>query len=195
MTNRKPTLDALAKNFLGTGDANQVKVTRSQKANAERQRQLYEQEVMHEACEFGDAIITYIGAMRGQLGLCQRAFGVALAFFNLRRDYPEGPQQFDELVDLAGADLKYPVDPASVSLPTTEWKFDEAQLEAAAQFAELLTKYITGKKHQLSITNAQGAYGLGRTFHSLRYTFPVEEGGATNFDHCAKLAGVYFGNG
>jgi hypothetical protein len=194
MPSRSPTLDDIAKGFLGTEDPKKLHITRGQKANVERQRQLYEQEMMHEACEFGDLIIDYVG-VHTTLTTAQRAFAVALGLFNLRRDYPESPQQFDELVDLGGADLKLPAVPVQALPPAAEWKFDEGQLEAAAQFAETLVKYVTMKKHQLGVTNSQGAYGLGRTFHTLRYGYPETEGGPAGFDYCARYAGVYFGNG
>ena len=194
MPSRSPTLDDVAKGFLGTSDPKKLHVSRNQKANPETQRRLYEQEIMHEACAYGDAVILYVGGMPN-LTMPQRAFGVALGIFNLRRDYPEGVKAFDDLVDLGGADLKLPATEVTPLPPTQEWKFDSDALEHAAKFAEAFIKYATMKKKQMNITNLQGAYGLGRMFHTLRQNFPVTEGGPAAFDYCARYAGVYFGNG
>ena len=194
MPSRSPTLDDVAKGFLGTTDPKKLHVTQGQKADPERQRELYEQEIMHEACAFGDAIVVYVGGMP-DLTLPQRAFGVALGIFNLRRDYPEGSKLFDELVDLGGADLKLPPVTVTPLTATQEWQFTPTKLEQAAKFAEMFVKYVTMKKKQMSVSNVQTAYGLGRMFHTLRHGYPRDESGAAGFDYCARYAGSYFGNG
>jgi len=51
------------------------------------------------------------------------------------------------------------------------------------------------KKKQMSVSNVQTAYGLGRMFHTLRHGYPHDESGAAGFDYCARYAGSYFGNG
>ena len=195
MTTKLPTMDDLAKNFLGVSKSSDVKVVSGQKANTERQQALYEQELAHEACEFGDVLVNYVGS-HVDVPLAHRAFGVALGVLNLRSEYPGGGEQFDELADLGGEDLqieakkKAPVTAAVSSAKVTP--LTEEVVLAAAPFAEIFVRFVTMKKHQLGLGNPQTAYALGRTFHNLRACFPPEDGGPAAFDQYAQQAGEYF---
>lgn len=195
MTTKLPTMDDLAKNFLGVTKSSEVKVVSGQKANTERQQALYEQELAHEACEFGDVLVNYVGS-HVDVPLAHRAFGVALGVLNLRSEYPGGGEQFDELADLGGEDLqietkkKTPVTAVVSSAKVTP--LTEEALLAAAPFAEIFVRFVTMKKHQLGLSNPQTSYALGRTFHNLRTCFPPEDGGPAAFDQYAQQAGEYF---
>jgi hypothetical protein len=192
MTAKNPTVDDLAKGFLGVATDHEVKVMPGQKADEKRQQALYEQQLAKEACEFGDLLVNYIGS-HADLTPPQRAFGTMLGVLNLRRDYPGGGEQFDELADLGGEDLKLQVKDTSQLSPPAP--LDGALLLPAAEFAEALVRYITMKKHQYGVSNPQGAYALGRMFHNLRLTFPPEHGGSVGFDACSRQAGEYFNRG
>lgn len=184
-----PTMDDLAKGFLGTGDPKELIVKRNQKANADKQKALYEQQLTLEACDYGDALVNYVSA-HGDLDIGQRVFAVTLALINLRRDFPDGGEKYDAYVDLAGDDLKIITIPA-VNDDTWRTLTPESQL-AAAKFAETLAAYITMTKQRAGLSNPQAAYGLGRMFHTLRAGFPPAEGGPPQFDVYAKLAGEYY---
>ena len=186
-----PELDNVARKFLGVTDPSKVKVVKGQTANAEKQRKLYEQQLMHEACEFGDTLVGYVGAHE-KLTLGQRVVSVTLALLNLRRDFPDGVQRFDEYVDLGGDDLKLePVPPSD----KPQGVLASADFLPAAKFAETLVGYVIMTKHQLGLSNPQGAYGLGRMFHTLRGHFPTANGGPLQFDALAAQAGEYFNRG
>jgi len=194
-----PTMDDLAKSFLGIGKGTNAKVVPGQTANPERQQALYEQELAHEACDFGDVLVNYVGS-HVDVPVAHRAFGVALGVLNLRSEYPNGGEQFDELADLGGEDLqvetkkKAPV-VAPVGAAAVTARLDEASILAAAPFAGVFVRYVTMKKHQLGLSNPQTSYALGRTFHNLRVCFPPEDGGPATFDQYAKQAGEYFNRG
>ena len=121
-----------------------------------------------------------------------------LALLCQRADYPEGEAKFDELADQGGKDLQY--DGPNNTLPEDEAAkvvqnlppLEDARFEEAAKFAETFSAYISMKKQQLGVSNPQGAYGLGRAFHNLRFGFPKSEGGSAAFDEYAKRAGRYY---
>lgn len=190
-------IDDQTKRFLGVTRDDQVQVMKGQTADEKRLRSMREKALLAEACEFGDILVKYIG-LHHKLSFHQRAFATALGIFNVRFEYPEGSDKFDDLADQGGDDLH---------LDTTSEVSDEAQAEEirrglrplegeslveAAKFAETFAKYITMKKHSMGISNPQAAYGLGRAFHNLRLGFPMEEGGAIAFDKLALQAGEYF---
>jgi hypothetical protein len=190
-------LDPTVKSFLGVKDESEVKVVTQQKAEGKKVLNAREQYLLAEACEFGDILVGYIGA-HPSLDLGQRAWAVVLSLLCQRADYPEGVEKFDELADQGGKDLQYsgpdntlPEEEAAAmvrNLPILE----DTRFEAAAQFAETFSAYITMKKQQLGVSNPQGAYGLGRAFHNLRLGFPKSEGGSAVFDEYAKRAGRYY---
>ncbi|MHC4619097.1 MAG: hypothetical protein ACYTEQ_15240 [Planctomycetota bacterium] len=196
----KVTLDDQTRKMLNVQSDDEVQVMEGQpvtEARAQKIRRAQEQSLLHEACEFGDMLVKYVG-LHDKLNLTQRAWATALGIFNVRAEYPEGSVKFDDLADQGGDDLH---------LESTSEVSDEAQaeeirqglqplegesLEEAAKFAETFAKYITMKKHSLGISNPQAAYGLGRAFHNLRLGFPMEEGGAIAFDEWARQAGEYY---
>lgn len=190
-------LDPTVKKFLGVKDESEVKVVTNQKAEDKKLLNAREQYLLAEACEFGDILVSYIGA-HPSLDLGQRAWAVVLALLCQRADYPEGVEKFDELADQGGKDLQYggpdntlPEDEAAAmvnNLPPLE----DNRFEKAAQFAETFSAYISMKKQQLGVSNPQAAYGLGRAFHNLRLGFPKAEGGSAVFDEYARRAGRYY---
>ena len=188
---KPPELDNITRKFLGVTDPSKVKVIRGQKADAEKQRKLYEQQLMYEASEFGDTLVGYVGAHE-KLTVPQRAVSVTLALLNLRRDFPDGVKKFDEYVDLGGEDLE--LEPG-LSSGTPQGILPSADFLTAAKFAETLVGYVIMTKQQLGLSNPQGAYGLGRMFHTLRGHFPIASGGPLQFDTLAAQAGEYFNRG
>jgi hypothetical protein len=191
---KAPTLDSLAKGFLGVASEKETRVIKGQTANAARQQAFYEQQLLHEACEFGDILVHYVGS-HVDLPLPQRAFGTALGILNLRRDYPTGGEQFDELADLGGEELQLPKSTKPAPIIEPPLPLTGEALHNAAAFAESFVRYVTMKKQQLGLSNPQAAYGLGRAFHNLRLTFPVDDGNTVAFDFYAQQAGEYFNHG
>jgi hypothetical protein len=192
MKDKTPTVDDLAKGFLGVASDREVQVVRGQKADPKRQQALYEQQLAKEACDFGDLLVNYVGA-HTELTPAQRAFGTMLGVLNLRRDYPEGGESFDALADLGGEDLKLS-SKSTAGLPAPPALTPTTQLPGA-QFAEAFVRYVTMKKQQYGVSNPQAAYALGRMFHNLRLTFPPEDGGEDGFDLYGRQAGEYFDRG
>jgi hypothetical protein len=120
-----------------------------------------------------------------------------LGILNVRFDYPDGQERFDEISDLAGEDLVLP--PPMPFTPEEEVQIrrhrrplEDESFRKAANFAEVFAKYITLTKHSMGLSSQQAAYGIGRAFHNLRQCFPREDGGTVAFDEYARLAGDYF---
>jgi len=193
-------LDEQTRRMLGVKDDADVQVVSGTPADAahaeqraQRLRKAQERALLDEACEFGDALISYV-AMRSKLPLTHRAWATALSVFNVRAEYPEGSAKFDDLVDQGGSDLRIPATERGAPDKFLEHTavLEDESLEEAAEFAETFSKYITMKKHQLGLSNPQAAYGLGRAFHNLRLGFPPEAGGTAVFDARAHQAGEYY---
>lgn len=84
-------------------------------------------------------------------------------------------------------------DPEEIARIQTELpQFTADRLEEAAVFSENFQEFLKKKKHQIGLSNRQGAHGLGRAFHNLRRTFPADKGGSAAFDELARRAGQYF---
>lgn len=193
----KKGLDELERRFLGVKALEEVHILENQKANAERQAEAYEHQLVREACEFGDSLVRYIMGHH-KLSPIQRAWAVVLGTLNVRVGYPGGGEEFDELADRGGEQLQL----ESTSEITDEEEKEriarelpqmtQQQYREAAAFAEAFSKYIGMKRNQLGVDRRQTAYGLGRAFHNLRLTFPMEGGGTAAFDELARRAGDYF---
>ncbi|MGD9209240.1 MAG: hypothetical protein PVI90_00615 [Desulfobacteraceae bacterium] len=190
-------MDAFTQRFFGNEKVQRID---GQKANAEKQKAMQEHFLMDEACRFGDTLIRYVVAHR-KLSTAQRTWGFGLALFCLRGDYPEGIEDFDDLIDIGGASLtlkeskesavtRETSTSASTCLHTST--FNETEQHAAAQLAENISKYIERQKQQKGLSNSQAAYGIGRAFHSLRTGYPPEEGGVTAFDEIISYASEYY---
>jgi hypothetical protein len=193
---KEKTLTAAEKRFLGVNSIKDVEILEGQKADTKRQAQAYEQRLVAEACEYGDSLMRYIIGHH-KLSPAQRAWAVVLGILNVRRDYPS-PEEFDELADRGGADLQLQTrnvvtDPERIANIATEVPpFDNEEQRGAAEFAEQFAGYIGMKLRQLGVDARQSVYGIGRVFHNLRFTFPMDQGGTAAFDELAKRAGVYF---
>lgn len=161
-----------------------------QRANEQRRLAAHEQFLFAEACEYGDDLIRYVMGHH-RLQDVQRVWGYALAVFCLRRDYPEGVTDFDELFDKGGADLELHKKNIVKDAPEHPQFTPEEQQEAAG-FAEHVSKYIESTKHRGGLSNAQAAYALGRAFHNMRFGFPLERGGTAAFDAWVTRASAYF---
>lgn len=193
----KVKLDDQTRRMLGVTDDKELQVMEGQTTDTTRLRTAREKASLREACDFGDVLVEYTVG-HTDLSLPQRVWALALGVFNVRFDYPEGTDKFDDLVDQGGDDLHLD----KTSEVTDEAAAEEIQqgliplkgddLIEAAKFAETFAKYITMKKHQIGLSNPQAAYGLGRAFHNLRLGFPMEAGGAVAFDEYARQAGEYF---
>jgi len=187
----------LERRFLGVKTAEEVHVLENQKANEERQAHAYETMLLREACEFGDSLVRYIMG-HYKLSAAQRAWAVVLGTLNVRGDYPGGTEEFDELADRGGEQLQ--LDNVNIVDDDEEKQrivqelpqFTQEQYREAAAFAEAFSRYIGMKRNQLGTDRKQTAYGLGRAFHNLRLTFPMEGGGTAAFDELARRAGDYF---
>jgi len=194
--NRKIPTDPMAQKFLGP-DPDKIRVMAGQRANEQRRLAAHEQYLFAEACEYGDDLIRYVMGHH-RLQDVQRVWGFALVVFCLRRDYPEGVTDFDELFDKGGDDLELHKknivkDPERIKGITAELApFTAEEQEAAAAFAEHMSKYIEATKHRGGLSNAQAAYALGRAFHNMRFGFPLERGGTAAFDACVTRATAYF---
>lgn len=194
---KPPRLDSLANAFLGNQEA---VIVEGQKADEKKQLEMAARQLLFEACDYGDVLVKYV-AMHGRLSPAQAAWGFALALLNVRSEYPEGGDAFDDLAEQARQDLELAVttevtDPeriartqADAEREAQEWTHEE--FTEAATFAENMAEYFGKKKRQQDIDNKQAAYGLGRAFHNLRLTFPADHGGSAAFDVYAKRAGVY----
>lgn len=187
--NRKIPTDPMAQKFLGP-NLDQVRVMTGQKANQQKQLAAHEQYLFAEACEYGDDLVRYVMGHH-RLQDVQRVWGYALAVFCLRRDYPEGMTDFDELFDKGGADLELQKKNIVKDAPAHPQFTPEEQQEAAG-FAEHVSKYIESTKHRGGLSNAQAAYALGRAFHNMRFGFPLERGGTAAFDAWVTRASAYF---
>lgn len=187
--NRKVPTDPMAQRFLGP-NLDQVRVMTGQKANQQKQLAAHEQYLFAEACEYGDDLIRYVMGHH-RLRDVQRVWGYALAIFCLRRDYPEGTNDFDELFDKGGADLE--LQKKNISQETPEHpQFTPEEQQEAAGFAEHVSKYIESTKYRGGLSNAQAAYALGRAFHNMRFGFPLDRGGTAAFDAWVTRASAYF---
>ena len=190
------SLDDTAKRFLQIG-GNTPEVHEGQKADAEKQRDGWERVLLSEACEYGDDLVRYV-AMHQQLESEELAWGFCLGIYCARAEYPNGGDEFDDLVDQAAKDLvlsettvvndQEEIAKIQMELP----QFTASRLEEAAVFSENFQEFLKKKKHQVGMSNRQGAYGLGRAFHNLRRTFPADKGGSAAFDELARRAGQYF---
>ncbi len=189
-------LDAMAQRFLGN-QIDEVRVIAGQQATEKRLLAAQEKYLVAEACQFGDILVRYTMGHR-KLSFEQRAWGFTLALFCIREDYPEGVEEFDTVVDQAGSDLELSMknvvtDPEQITRVVSDLvQFDTEQFKGAAIFAEQLSRYVEGKKHQKNLSNPQAAYGLGRAFHNLRLGYPLSEGGPAVFDELTRRAGEYF---
>lgn len=194
--NRKIPTDPMAQRFLGP-DLDKIKVVAGQRANEQKQLAAHEQYLFAEACEYGDDLVRYVMGHH-RLQDVQRVWGYALAVFCLRRDYPEGVTDFDELFDKGGADLELQKknivkDPERIKAITEALPpFTLEVQQEAAGFAEHVSKYIESTKHRGGLSNAQAAYALGRAFHNMRFGFPLERGGTAAFDAWVTRASAYF---
>lgn len=178
-------IDEFSQQFLGSKD---VQVHQGQTADKTKLERMREQYLIQEAAEFGDIITNYI-ANHPRIDPTQRAFGLTLSILNLRHAYPAGTDLFDDLADQGGKDLQISATPVPDAANAPATRLSDAAEETAAQFSELLTKYVTMKKNQLGTSNYQTAYGLGRAFHNLRSLYPS---GPEVFDTYAAQAGEYF---
>ena len=204
-------MDAFTQRFFGNEKVQRID---GQKANEEKQAAMQERFLMDEACRFGDTLIRYVVAHR-KLSTAQRAWGFGLALFCLRGDYPEGIEDFDDLIDMGGESLTLResnesavTQIASTATATTTATttatatatatclhtstFNETEQHAAAALAENISKYIERQKQQKGLSNSQAAYGIGRAFHSLRTGYPPEEGGVAAFDEIISYASEYY---
>lgn len=189
-------LDATAKRFLQVGQ-NAPEIHEGQKADAEKQREGWERVLLAEACEYGDDLVRYV-AMHHKHSSEELAWGFCLGLYCARAEYPNGGEEFDDLGDQAATDLvlaedtvvrdQAEVERVQLELP----QFSTERLREAALFSENFQEFLKKKKHQVGISNKQGAYGLGRAFHNLRRTFPANKGGSAAFDELARRAGQYF---
>lgn len=185
-------LDETAKNFLGVTDEKDVKELRGQKADAQKVADVQKDLLLHEACNFGDALVRYV-INHLKLSNEQRAWATTLGILCLRSDYPNGEATFDELSDQGGDDLELEtINYDAFENIQKDALADESVFSEAAKFAELFAKYTAQLKNTFGISNPQVCYGIGRAFHNLRLTFPHESGGPAGFDHWASEAGAYF---
>lgn len=189
-------LDETAKQFLQIG-RNAPEVHEGQKADGDKQREGWERMLLSEACEYGDDLVRYV-AMHQQMSPLQLAWGFCLGLYCARAEYPNGGDEFDDLgaqaaKDLVLAETTVIDDEDEIARIQTELTpFTEQQQHEAAVFSENFQEFLKKKKHQVGISNKQGAYGLGRAFHNLRRTFPRDQGGSAAFDELARRAGLYF---
>ncbi len=192
----KKGLDEVEKRFLGVQSIAEVEVLEDQTANKNKQAEALEQRMVAEAIEYGDSLMRYIIGHH-KLSPAQRAWAVVLGILNVRREYPS-PEVFDELADRGGRDLQLRTknvitDPERIAEIVKDVPgFDNDELREAAKFAEQFAGYIGMKIRQLGVDARQSVYGIGRVFHNIRFTFPMDQGGTAAFDEHAKRAGVYF---
>lgn len=189
-------LDATARRFLQIG-RNAPEVHEGQQADANKQREGWERILLIEACEYGDDLVRYV-AMHQKLSPMEMAWGFCLGLYCARAEYPNGGEEFDDLgiqaaQDLVLSEMTLITDEDEIVRIQTELpQLDDKQQKEAALFSEDLQEFLKKKKHQVGISNKQGAYGLGRAFHNLRRTYPVDRGGSAAFDEFARRAGRYF---
>ena len=189
-------LDETAQRFLQIGQ-NAPEIHEGQKADADKQREGWERMLLSEACEYGDDLVRYI-AMHKQLDPAQITWGFCLGLYCARAEYPNGGEEFDDLGEQAAKDLVLSEttvieDAQEIERIQTELpQFTEKAQHEAAVFSENFQEFLKKKKHQVGISNKQGAYGLGRAFHNLRRTYPASHGGSAAFDELARRAGRYF---
>jgi hypothetical protein len=189
-------LTAAEKRFLGVNSIKDVEVLEGQTADATRQAQAFEQQLIAEAIEYGDSLMRYvIGHHR--LSPAQRAWAIVLSILNVRREYPS-PEEFDELADRGGADLQLQTrnvitDPDRITEIARDLPpFDNGELRDAAKFAEQFAGYIGMKLRQMGVDARQSVYGIGRVMHNVRFTFPMDQGGTAAFDELGRRAGAYY---
>ena len=190
-------MDDTVKNFLGVTHEKDIQVIEGQKVNDKKLAQVQDEYLLHEACEYGDALVRYV-INHLKLTNEQRAWATSLGMFCLRAEYPEGVDTFDDLMLDGGNDLileKESEDTEEVRANTKKEALqDEEVLEEAGKFAELFAKYTANLKKNLGVSNPQAVYGLGRAWYTLRRAFPEESGGPAGFDYWASQAGDYFHN-
>lgn len=189
-------LDATAKRFLQIGQ-DTPEIHEGQQADADKQREGWERLLLSEAGEYGDDLVRYV-AMHRQLEHAELAWGFCLGLYCARIEYPNGGEEFDDLGEQAANDLvlaettlvRDPEKAEKIQMEVPQ--FSDTRLKEAAVFSENFQEFLKKKKHQIGISNKQGAYGLGRAFHNLRRTFPADKGGSAAFDELARRAGQYF---
>lgn len=189
-------LDATAKRFLQIGQ-DTLEVHEGQNADADKQREGWERVLLRESCEYGDDLVRYV-ALHQKLSPEEMAWGFCLGLYCARQEYPNGGEEFDELgvqasKDLVLAETTVITDEEEIARIQTELpQFNDIQQETAAVFSENFQEFLRKKKHQIGISNRQGAYGLSRAFYNLRRTYPKDKGGSAAFDELARRAGRYF---
>lgn len=189
-------MDDQARRFLGNVE-DEVVQRQGQKADDDKLRTSQERMLLAEACQYGDDLVRYV-AMHRDLSPEEAAWGFCLGLYCARDAYPDGDEAFDDIAEQAGKDLTLAettiiTDPDRVVQIQTELlEFEDKAFKLAAAFAEDFASFLDRKKRQLSIGNKQGAYGLGRAFHNLRQTFPMDRGGSATFDELARRSGIYF---
>ena len=184
MTTKADELDATARSFLGTDD---VKVMPGQVADQKKLAKQQHQELIREACTFGDEVTAYI-TLHKDHALPVLAYATCLSVLALRTEYPDGYERFDEWAQRGGNDLVLEVKDATISEP---YELSTKDMQEGVVLAKTFAKEITRTHNRLNANNAQAAYGLGRAFQNLRLTFPPEFGGVEAFDKYAQEAGQY----
>jgi hypothetical protein len=189
-------LDDTSKRFLQIGQ-NAPEIHAGQKIDDDKLKGGWERALFAEACDYGDDLVVYTTAHH-KLSPEEIVWGFCLGLYCARGVYPNGAEEFDDLGDQAAKDLVLSAttivtDEEEIArIQTALPEFPEERFREAAVFSENFQEFLKNKKIQTGISNRQGAYGLGRAFHNLRRTFPVDRGGSAAFDELARRAGVYF---
>jgi hypothetical protein len=179
-------------------DPEQLEKHEGQKIDQDKAVAARERFFMEEACDYGDEIVKFASLRLVKYTPEQIVWGFCVGLYCLRRDYPGAAQAFDDIVERAGKELK--VTATGAITDEAEIKkiqdgivpFTEEEERVAVQFAEVFLQYISRSRKQTGVSEGQTVYGLGRSFHNLRLTYPKEKGGTAAFDTYARKAGNYY---
>lgn len=192
-----PTLDLTAKSFLGVDNLDEIREIEAHTSKEEDVAKAREQLLLNEACRYGDSLVAYITG-HTDLKPWQLIYGTALGIFNLRYEFPDGEEKFDEIAATAAEDSQAQRPPSQGSESSVavaaNFEFEPEAYRPAKKFAELFVKHTSVLKNSMGVSNAQVAFGIGRAFYILRDKFPPEEGGTALVDRLAAEAGRYFFN-
>lgn len=169
-----------------------------QKMDQDRAAAARERYFMQEACDYGDEIVKFASMRLVKYKPREISWGLALGTYCVRRDYPGDREEFDNIIERAGNELKLDAtglikDPQEIERIQQSLTVFSADEEAKAlEFARVYLQYIERTRKSSGISEGQTIYGIGRAFNNLRLTYPKEEGGTAAFDTYARRAGVYY---
>ena len=169
-----------------------------QKMDQERAVAARERYFMQEACDYGDEIVKFASMRLVKYSPREISWGLALGTYCVRRDYPGDRNEFDNIIERAGNELKLEAsglitDPQEIERIQQSVDVFTEEVEARAlEFARVYLQYIDRTRKSSGISEGQTIYGIGRAFHNLRLTYPKEHGGTAAFDTYARRAGTYY---